>query len=100
MIKEEVKNYGMEVSAYFREWAIGHEPKNILTKEERIELKKLTDIRTEIINFFNALNGKSQEERRNIFSSMDFMRQWLGLVSEELKRLDAFLDNINRRRGL
>ena len=74
MIMEKANGCGMEVSTYLRECALGHEPKNILTKEERNELKKLTDIRTDIINFFNALKGKSQEERRNIFRSMDFMR--------------------------
>jgi hypothetical protein len=100
MIKEKANGCGMEISTYLRECALNHEPKNILMKEEWNELKKLTDIRTDIINFFNALKGKSQEERRIIFRSIDFMRQWLGLVSVELKKLDTFLDNINRRRGL
>lgn len=71
------KQCGLTLSNYFRKCVLGQHPKNRLTEKEVEALNSLADARGDVVKIANALNGRSQEERKRYFGNQRFMEQWI-----------------------
>ena len=88
------KQCGLSLSNYFRQCALGQHPKNRLTAKEVEALNSLADARGDVVKIANALNGRSQDERRRYFGNPRFMEQWIIAVNKIITRWYEIQKNI------
>lgn len=85
---------GLSLSNYFRKCALGQHPKNRLTEKEVEALNSLADARGDVVKIANALNGRTQEERKRYFNNPRFMEQWIIAVNKIIQRWYEIQKNI------
>lgn len=88
------KQCGLSLSNYFRKCVLGQHPKNRLTEKEVEALNSLADARGDVVKIANALNGRSQEERKRYFGNPRFMEQWIIAINKIITRWYEIQKNI------
>lgn len=88
------KQCGLSLSNYFRKCVLGQHPKNRLTEKEVEALNSLADARGDVVKIANALNGRTQEERKRYFANPRFMEQWIIAVNKIITRWYEIQKNI------
>lgn len=83
-------------SSYLLQRAFGYKPKARLTDDERAELRKLMDCRTDAVNFANALKALTDDERIKMFRRHSFMIAWLDNLNAMADRVLKYLDSVKR----
>ena len=81
-IKNKAKECGLTISDYVRRCALEHCPKRHLTDKEIRAYCSIYEARRDLINIANALRGRSEEEKRLIFSDVKFMQDWTKAASD------------------
>ena len=92
-ITQKAESCGLSMSEYVRQCAIGHNPKLRMTEAEIEAYKSLAEARGELIRIKNALNGKSQEQRKRYFNDANFMKFWISAVDQLIRK---WYDIINK----
>ena len=92
-IKQKADSCGLTMSDYVRRCALGHKPKLRMTDTEIEAFKSLADARADLIKIKNALNGKTQEQRKRYFDNVNFMRYWISAVDKIIRQ---WYDIINK----
>lgn len=98
IIKEKAKNCGKSTSNYLRNVGCGHEPRHILTDDEKAAFDLLDGVRDDMIKFGNALQGLDSTQRKILFQSGGTMDEWLDILANEVDRIKQFFDKIDRRK--
>ncbi|MBR1503286.1 MAG: hypothetical protein IJ618_05340 [Prevotella sp.] len=80
-IKKLAEQCGLQVSVFIREVALGYEPPQPMTDGQEKALMSLAAARSELTGIHNALQGRTQEERRRLFKSDRFMLVWMDGVN-------------------
>jgi hypothetical protein len=93
IIKRKAEECGLTVSDYMRRCALGHSPKMHLTDKEIEAYCSLTEMRQHFTGITNALRGKSDEEKQEIFGDVAFMRKWVRAVRNVL----VYWDNLIKK---
>ena len=84
IIKRKAEECGLTVSDYMRRCALGHSPKQHLTDKEIEAYCSLREMRQHFVGITNALKGKTDEEKQEIFGDVTFMRKWVRAVRNVL----------------
>ncbi len=92
-IVQKAESCGLSMSDYVRQCALHHNPKLRLTAEEVEAYKSLADARGELVRIKNALQGKSQEQRKRYFNDANFMKFWISAVDQLIRK---WYDIINK----
>lgn len=87
---------GMRWSPYLVARGFNYSPKARLTDEEKELLRPLQDIRLDVINFTNALNAMSADERKAMFNRHKFMFEWLRRITDVAQQVKVYLDSVKR----
>lgn len=61
--------------------SLGYAPPQLMTDEQEEALKSLSATHSELIGIRNALNGRSQEQRKRLFKNDQFMLAWMDDVN-------------------
>lgn len=97
-IKEKARNCGKSTSNYLRDVGCGHEPRHILTDDEKAAFDLLDGVRDDMIKFGNSLRGLDSTQRKILFQSGEVMNVWLDTLANEVDRIKQFFDKIDRRK--
>jgi hypothetical protein len=92
-IRQKAESCGLSTSNYVRQCAISHNPKLRMSPDEIEAYKSLSEARGELVHIKNALNGKTQEQRKRYFENQDFMRLWIAAVDRLIRQ---WYDILNR----
>ena len=87
---------GISISRLGRKALLGQKIRARLSERELEVLSHLSDIRGDIVNIQNALNGTPDEVKRRLFKSPDFMRRWLTAIDKEVQYLDQLFQNLSK----
>jgi hypothetical protein len=85
-IVQKAESCGLSMSDYVRQCALHHNPKLRLTAEEVEAYKSLADARGELVRIKNALQGKTQEQRKRYFNDTNFMKYWISAVDQLIRK--------------
>ncbi len=85
-IANKAESCGLSMSDYVRQCALHHNPKLRLTAEEVEAYKSLADARGELVRIKNALQGKTQEQRKRYFNDTNFMKYWISAVDQLIRK--------------
>lgn len=99
-IRMTAEKCGMTVSSYVRARALGYEPIARMTTEEKDLITKLSQCRSDIANFINAINGLTAEEKRRLFRTPMLMEKWISEVKPIADAVSGFIREIRNRRML
>ncbi len=94
-IKQKAESCGLSMSEYVRQCAIGHNPKLRMTDAEIEVYKTLADARADLVRIKNALNGKSQEQRKRYFENVNFMQLWIASVDKIIRQWYDILNQLS-----
>lgn len=83
---------GMHKSTYAHDRLIGQPPHLLMTDEQAEALSSLTAARSELVGIRNALNGRTQDERKVLFKNDRLMTRWIGAVNTLIKRWAEIAD--------
>lgn len=92
-IADKSASCGLSISEYVRQCAIGHNPKLRLTEAEIEAYKSLADARADLVRIKNALQGKTQDQRKRYFNDANFMKYWISAVDKIIRQ---WYDIINK----
>ena len=76
---------GLPKSVLIHDTSLGYDPPQLMTDEQEA-LKSLSAARSELIGIRNALNGRSQEQRKRLFKNEQFMLAWMDGVNALIRR--------------
>ncbi len=85
---------GKSVSAMGRKAILGARLYRRLTERECELIAGLSDLRADLINVTNALNGVPDRIKRLLFGNPEFLRQWLEAVDRIVRALGDFLNRV------
>ncbi len=91
IIKRNAEECGLTASDYMRRCALGHSPRKHLTGREIEAYMSLREMRQHFVGIMNALKGRSDEEKLEIFGDVPFMRKWVRAITTVLKYWDNLL---------
>lgn len=94
-IANKAESCGLSMSEYVRQCAIGHNPKLRMTEAEIEAYKSLADARGELVRIKNALQGKSQEQRKRYFNDPNFMKFWISAVDQLIRKWYDILNKMS-----
>lgn len=77
---------GISISEYIRRCAIGHMPKQRMTRSQAQAYISISEARGDLIHIKNALNAMNQEDRLRCFVDPYFMRKWISGANKLIKR--------------
>ena len=77
---------GLPKSVLIHDTSLGYDPPQLMTDEQEEALKSLSAARSELIGIRNALNGRSQEQRKRLFKNEQFMLAWMNGVNALIRR--------------
>lgn len=94
------KKCGMTISCFLRARALGYEPVARLSVEERDLITKLSQCRSDIANFINAINGLTSEEKIKLFHNRALMEKWYNEVKPIADAVSEFIRDIRNMKML
>ena len=94
-IADKAASCGLSFSEYVRQCAIGNKPKLRMTEAEIEAYKSLAEARGELVRIKNALNGKSQEQRKRYFNDPNFMKFWISAVDQLIRKWYDILNKMS-----
>lgn len=94
LIKATAKEAGRSISDLGRRALLKLKVTAPLSEKEIQALAPLSDIRGDLVNIQNALNGTSDAIKIKLFNNFDFMRKWLLCIEKEVQYLDNVFENI------
>lgn len=68
-----------------------------LTEEEKLVYREFAECRGDFQAIKNALNARSQEDRKRLFRSDRFMQEWIALVNQCIDQWGRVLNKLNDR---
>ena len=83
---------GMPKSVLIHDTSLGYDPPQLMTDGQEEALKSLSAARSELIGIRNALNARSQEQRKRLFKNDQFMLTWLDGVNALIRRWKVIHD--------
>ena len=90
---------GMPKSVLIHGTSLGYAPPRLMTDGQEEALKSLSAARSELIGIRNALNARSQEQRKRLFRNDQFMLAWMDGVNtliREWKNIQDYFTGIRR----
>ena len=95
-IRHKAELCGISTSDYVRRCAIGHSPKLRMTEAEIEAFNSLAEARGELVRIKNALQGKSQEQRKRYFNDPNFMKFWISAVDQLIRKWYDILNRLSK----
>ena len=83
---------GLPKSVLIHDTSLGYAPPQLMTYGQEEALKSLSAARTELIGIRNALNGRSQEQRKRLFKNDQFMVAWMDGVNALIREWKIIQD--------
>ena len=83
---------GLPKSVLIHDTSLGYAPPQLMTDGQEEALKSLSAARTELIGIRNALNGRSQEQRKRLFKNDQFMVAWMDGVNALIREWKIIQD--------
>lgn len=90
---------GLPKSVLIHDTSLGYDPPQLMTDSQEEALKSLSAARSELIGIRNALNARSQEQRKRLFRNDQFMLAWMDGVNaliREWKTIQDYFTGIRR----
>ncbi|MBR1558405.1 MAG: hypothetical protein IJ647_11775 [Prevotella sp.] len=90
---------GLSKSVFIHDTSLGYNPPQLMTDGQEEALKSLSAARSELIGIRNALNARSQEQRKRLFRNDQFMLAWMDGVNvliREWKTIQEYFTGIRR----
>ena len=90
---------GLPKSVFIHDTSLGNNPPQLMTDGQEEALKSLSAARSELIGIRNALNARSQEQRKRLFRNDQFMLAWMEGVNaliREWKTIQDYFTGIRR----
>ena len=90
---------GLPKSVFIHDTSLGYNPPQLMTDGQEEALKSLSAARSELIGIRNALNARSQEQRKRLFRNDQFMLAWMDGVNvliREWKTIQEHFTGIRR----
>ncbi len=90
---------GLPKSLLIHDVSLGYNPPQLMTDGQEEALKSLSAARSELISIRNALNARSQEQRKRLFRNDLFMLAWMEGVNalvREWKTIQDYFTGICR----
>ena len=84
---------GLPKSVLIHDTSLGYDPPQLMTAGQEKALKSLSAARSELIGMRNALNGRSQEQRKRLFRNDQFMQVWMNGVNELIREWKTIQDH-------
>lgn len=75
------------MSDYFREVALGHEPRQHMTEREIEALSMLAAARSDLVRIASRANKIPPHERARYFNDPDFIEKWMRVALPIIKRM-------------
>lgn len=95
-VAEIAEKAGLTISRYGRRALLGQRIRARLTEREVVVLSNLEDIRGDLVNIQNALNGTPEDVKLQLFKSPDFMYKWITAINSEVQYLQSVIDNLKK----
>ena len=95
-IKENAEKAGMTVSDFILARCYNYKLYSKLSENDCRLLKNLDHCRGDLVNYTSALHGMDQSKRKEMFNQYPFMLGWLKELGALAKRLDQFLEDVQR----
>lgn len=92
-IKETAEQCGMTRSDFIRARALGYKPRQRLSDKELDGLRQLAACRTDMVNFANALQGLTDNEKIRLFRHEATMLDWYEKVAHVTNHVTDFLQS-------
>ena len=83
---------GLPKSVLIHDTSLGYAPPQLMTDGQEEALKSLSAARSELIGIRNALNGRSQEQRKRLFKNDQFMVAWMDGVNALIREWKIIQD--------
>ena len=83
---------GLPKSVLIHDTSLGYAPPQLMTDGQEEALKILSAARSELIGIRNALNGRSQEQRKRLFKNDQFMVAWMDGVNALIREWKIIQD--------
>lgn len=93
-ISRKASDAGMSISAMGRKAILRIRLYRRLSERECQLIAGLSDLRADLVNVTNALNGVPENVKRLLFVDLEFMRRWLAAVNEIVEGLSGFLNRV------
>lgn len=90
---------GLPKSVFIHDTSLGYDPPQLMTDGQEDALKNLSAARSELVGIRNALNARSQEQRKRLFRNDQFMQVWMEGVNaliREWKDIQDYFTGIHR----
>lgn len=90
---------GLPKSLLIHDVSLSYNPPQLMTDGQEEALKSLSAARSELISIRNALNARSQEQRKRLFRNDQFMLAWMEGVNalvREWKTIQDYFTGICR----
>ncbi len=84
---------GLPKSVLIHDTSLGYDPPQLMTAGQEEALKSLSAARSELIGIRNALNGRSQEQRKRLFRNDQFMQIWIDGVNTLIREWKTIQDH-------
>lgn len=96
-ITEKAEKAGMTVSDFVLACCYNYKLYSRLSEDDCNLLKNLDHCRADLVNYTSALHGMDQSKRKEMFNQYPFMLGWLKELGSLAKRLELYLDDVQRR---
>ncbi len=93
-ISRKASDTGMSISAMGRKAILRVRLYRRLSERECQLIAGLSDLRADLVNVTNALNGVPENVKRLLFVDLEFMRRWLAAVNRIVNALSDFLNRV------
>lgn len=93
-ISRKASDAGMSISAMGRKAILRIRLYRRLSERECQLMAGLSDLRADLVNVTNALNGVPENVKRLLFVDLEFMRRWLAAVNRIVNALSDFLNRV------
>jgi hypothetical protein len=84
---------GLPKSVLIHDTSLGYDPPQLMTDGQEEALKSLSAARSELIGIRNALNARSQEQRKRLFRNDQFMQVWIEGVNALIREWKTIQDH-------
>lgn len=93
-ISRKASDAGMSISTMGRKAILRIRLYRRLSERECQLMAGLSDLRADLVNVTNALNGVPENVKRLLFVDLEFMRRWLAAVNRIVNALSDFLNRV------
>ena len=87
----EATERGITKTAYVEMILEGRRPLPPMTDKQMAAVMQISAARADLIHISNALQKKSQQERKALFGSITFMKAWIDGVNTLIRQLDRII---------